>query len=80
MNIHIRVSALRRKPVGPLPAGNLAHHRAIVQQMRMERRAAHTARGRLLAVGKVVGIKQPKRLFRALEQVRACCPETAASG
>ncbi|OIQ69660.1 hypothetical protein GALL_487380 [mine drainage metagenome] len=58
-----------RKPVRPLPARNLAKHRAALLQMLVQRRASHPARGFHLPVGVVVGIKQPQRFSHPLLQI-----------
>jgi hypothetical protein len=63
--------ALTREPVGPLPAGNLAEHRAACLQMFMERGAPDVPRGRHLPVGKMVGIEQAERLGDALSEIAA---------
>ena len=44
-------------------------HRAARLEMFVQRRAAHAARGRHLAVGKVVGVEQAERLGRAVAQI-----------
>ena len=54
--------AVPGEPVGALPAGDLAEHRAARLQMLVQRRAPHAARGRHLAVGEMVGIEQAERL------------------
>ena len=59
------------EPVGALPAGDLAEHRAARLQMLVQRRAAHAARGRHLAIGEMVGIEQAERLGDALLQIAA---------
>ena len=51
------------EPVGALPSRKLAHHRAMFQKLGVKRRAPHTARGGLLAIGEVIGVKQPQRFF-----------------
>ena len=52
-----------RKPVRPLPPGDFTHDGTLIQQMLMERRAAHTARSGLLPEREVVSIKQAQRFL-----------------
>ncbi len=57
------------EPIGPFPACEFAHDRTMFQQMRMEWAAPDAPRGGLLAVGKVIGIKQPQRFGRPFRQI-----------
>ncbi len=57
------------EPIGPLPACKFAHDRAMLLQMCVHRAAPDAPRGRLLAIGKVIGIEQAQRFGRPRRQI-----------
>ena len=58
------------KPIGAFPAGELAHDRAAIQKVLVERRAPYSTRCPLLQIGVVVRIQQSKRFLGTFEQIR----------
>src|SRR4029079_11647424 len=63
--------AVAGEPVGALPTGDFAEYRAARLEMFVQRRAAHAARRRHLAIRKMVCIKQTERLGHARLEVAA---------
>ena len=61
--------AVRGEPVGALPADELAHHRTALEELPVNRRAAHAPCGRLLAEREMVGVEETERLGGPLAQV-----------
>ena len=51
----------RQKPIGAFPSGNLAKTRAFSIKIAMNWRPPNATRRRKLAIGEMIGIKQPKR-------------------
>ena len=76
----LRALAVVREPVGPLPAGELAHHRAALEELAVDRRAAHAARGDLLAEREVVGVEQTERLGGPFAKIPAVALERLHAG
>src|SRR5690606_8773659 len=60
-----------REPVGALPAGDLAEDGAAGLEVLVQRRAAHAAGRRHLAIGKMVGIEKAERFGDTVPEIGA---------